>query len=80
MQKRDEQSGADDRPHDRKRLPAQLQLERLGHAELVCDPRPEEGADETEGDGDDNPAPRSACDRPADSAADGGDDDQYDES
>jgi hypothetical protein len=48
VKKRDEQGGADDRPHDRKRLAAHAQHERLGKMELMRDPGSEEGPDETE--------------------------------
>src|SRR5258708_8338481 len=47
--------------------------------ELMRDPRPQEGADEPEGDGRDEPALGSARDRFADGATNGGDDDQNDE-
>jgi hypothetical protein len=48
MKKRHEQRRADDRPDNRKRMPAHLENERLGQVELQRDPRPEERADEPE--------------------------------
>ena len=57
MEERHEQGGADDRPHDRKRLAAHVEHERLGQVGLMRQPRPEERADETEGDRRDEPAP-----------------------
>jgi hypothetical protein len=79
VQQRHEQGGADNRPHDRKRLAADVKHERLGQVELTRHPRPKESADEAEGDGCEEPAP-STRDRPADGSADGGDDDENDES
>ena len=55
------------------------QHERLGEVELMGNPRPQESADETQRDGDDEPALASAGERLADSATDGCDDDQNDE-
>jgi len=75
VKKRDEQRGADDRPHDRKRLAVHVEHKRLGQVELTRNPWAEQGADETERDGHDEPASRSASERLADSAADGCDDD-----
>src|ERR1700737_117415 len=57
VKKRHEQCGADDRPHDRKRLAAHMEHERFGKVELMRNPRSEERADKSKGDGSDEPAP-----------------------
>ena len=79
MKKRHEQRGTDDRPHDRKRLAARVEHQWLGEVELVRDPGPEEGADETEGDRRDEPALGSPSEGLADSTADGRDENEHDE-
>ena len=43
MKNRDDEGSPDDRPHDRKRLAAQLEREGLGETKLTRDPRSEEG-------------------------------------
>jgi hypothetical protein len=40
VKKGDEQRGADDRPHDRKRPAAHMEHERLGKVELMRNPPP----------------------------------------
>ena len=49
MKKRYQQGGADDRPHNWKRLAAHVEHERLGQVELMRHPRAEDYADEPEG-------------------------------
>jgi hypothetical protein len=56
-----------------------MEHERLGQVKQSPDPRANQCADEAEGGRHEHPAARSATERLADSAADGGDDDEHDE-
>src|SRR3982074_3526500 len=80
LKKGNEERSADHRPHDRKRIPADAEHERLGEMHLGRDPRTDESPNEAKGCGHDEPALRSTGESLADCATDGGDDDQHDES
>ena len=57
-------------------MPADLDHERFRQVKLVRDPRPDQGADESESRGHDEPAAGPAGDRLANCATDGRDDDE----
>jgi hypothetical protein len=79
MKERHEQRATDDRPQDRKRITAHTENEGLGEVELPRDPRSEQSADEPDGGGHQESAARSAAQRPADSTANRGNNDQDEE-
>jgi len=75
-----EESGADDRPQHLEGMPADVNHEGFGQLEARRDPGPDEGADEPERRGHDEPPAGPTGDRFADGPADGRDDDEEDES
>jgi len=74
-----EDGSADDRPQDREGLPADVDHKGLCQLELVGDPGSDQGPYEAENHGDDEPAADLTSDGPAEGAADGRDDDEYDQ-
>ena len=66
MDDRHEQGAPDDRPENREGLPADVKHERLRQLQLDSDPRPKEGSDKANGDGDDEPPANLPHDRSAD--------------
>lgn len=74
-----DEGGANDRPEDRKVVPADPNHEGLRQLHLARHPQPEHGSDEAEGSRSDAAAPSPAGDGLADGTADGRDDEEEDE-
>jgi len=75
----DEYRSSYDRPHDGKGLPVDENDQQLRQSQGVGQEGPQQGSDESDGNGDDEAAGRSTTDGASDCAADSCDDEEYQE-